>query len=77
MKLARNFVFVALFVFSLTINVYAGDMETPGRVPPPPPPASMTASASDEVQTSSVDPSTPETSDTLLYEALGALLSLY
>lgn len=38
MKLVKNFVFVVLFASALTINTYAGDMETPGYVPPPPPP---------------------------------------
>jgi hypothetical protein len=73
MKLAKNSVLTVLFVSALAFNTYAGDLETPGIAPPPPPTSSgSVANTTDEVTGISGD----ET-DTLLYEALAALLSVF
>ena len=38
MKPIKKFVLALVFVSSLALTTYAGDVETPGFVPPPPPP---------------------------------------
>ena len=42
MKLVRNLAAALLLACALTVNVYAGDQQTPGITTPPPPPASST-----------------------------------
>jgi hypothetical protein len=74
MKLAKNFVFAVLFVSALTVNTYAGDQETPGYYQPPPPTHSL---SSDSGTDGRAVTSETETSDSLLYEALAALLSVF
>ena len=37
MKLVKNFVFAVVLVSALAVNTFAGELETPGFVPPPPP----------------------------------------
>ena len=84
MKLVKNFVLVVLFVSALAVNTFAGDMETPGYVPPPPSRGTSITTATNGPSATSGDPSSlgfeegaSETSDTLLYEALAALLSVF
>ena len=80
MKLVKNLVLVVLFVSALAVNTFAGDMETPGYAPPPPSSGTSVTTATDEQSVTSGDPSgesVSETSDTLLYEALAALLSVF
>ena len=79
MKLVKNFVFATLFTSLLAINASAGDQLGGGFAsPPPPPPATL---AHDETMPAICDPNTgclsTETSDSLFYEALAALLSVY
>ncbi len=82
MKSVKQFVFALLFVSALAINSYAGDLETPGFVPPPPPPdrsmytmTSETTSTGPESVNATGD--VGETSDQLFYDALMAMLSLF
>jgi hypothetical protein len=74
MKLVKKFVVAVLFVSALAGSTYAGDLETPGFVPPPPRPDRMMSSTAttDEAAPYSID-----TSDELLYETWVALLSLF
>jgi hypothetical protein len=78
MKLVKNFVFAVVLVSALAMNTNAGDLETPGFVPPPPPPRAMSVSNPNEDE-SSLDYGAiaAETSDYLLFEAFAALLSVY
>ncbi|HEY8228543.1 MAG TPA: hypothetical protein VIG25_24975 [Pyrinomonadaceae bacterium] len=56
MKLVRNLAAALLLACALTVNVYAGDQQTPGiTTPPPPPPSSTTEDTTDKSAT------TPET----------------
>ena len=79
MKLVKNFVFAVLLASSLAFNTFAGEVETPGYVPPPPPrmvvsdDQSLFPVAGTESQTEV----TAETSDYLFLEALAAFLSVY
>ena len=78
MKPVKNFVFAALLVSTLAFNTFAGDIETPGYVPPPP----RAMSTTDEntpitTDTEQAGGILAETSDYLLFEALAALLSVY
>ena len=77
MKLVKNFVFAVLLVSIFSLKTFAGDIETPGIVPPPP----RLTVANDSSSTPVVGADTPqdgvETSDYLLFEALMALLSVY
>jgi hypothetical protein len=78
MKLVKNFVFAVLLVSTFSFTTFAGDIETPGYVPPSPPRLSV---ANDSSNTPVVGIDTQqdgvETSDYLLFEALMALLSVY
>lgn len=78
MKLVKNFVFAVLLVSTFSIKTFAGDIETPGYVPPTPPRLTV---ANDSSSTPVVGTDTPqdgdEASDYLLFEALMALLSVY
>jgi len=77
MKLVKNFVFAVLLASFLAVNAFAGDQGTPAA--PAPPPKAMIAG--DETTPTICDPNTgclsTETSDSLFYEALAALLSVY
>ena len=80
MKSVKNLVFAALLVFSIALNTFAGDVEVPGAPAPPPPPRMMTVCDQDPSQTCTTTDETDvvlETSDSLFYEALVALLSVY
>ena len=84
MKLVRNLAAALFLACALTVNVYAGDLQTPGVVPQPPPPATSLPSTTDKtttpsatdgkVETEEIESETPED---LLVSALFALLSVF
>lgn len=83
MKSVKQFVFALLFVSVLAINTFAGDLETPGFVPPPPPPPDRSMYTI-KTETTPTGPESvistgdvAETSDQLFYDALMAMLSLF
>ena len=79
MKLVKNFVYAVLLVAALTVNVPAGEMDTPAN--PGPPPKLMTTTDEGTNPISDPDPYTgeitTETTDYLYFEFLVALLSVY
>jgi len=80
MKPVKNLVFAALLVSSLAFNTFAGEIDLPGAYTPPPPPRMTTVCDQDTSSTCTPteEPVTVlETSDSLFYEALVALLSVY
>ena len=80
MKSVKQFVYALLLVSALAANTYAGDLETPGFVPPPPPPNSLrtvTTETSEKSETIAVSGDAIDTSDQLFYDALMAMLSLF
>jgi len=80
MKLVKNFVFAVLLVSTLGFNTFAGDIETPGYVPPPPPRMTVSDESSTPVVSTNTDETggtLAETSDYFLLEALAAFLSVY
>jgi hypothetical protein len=82
MKPVKNFLLATLFVSAVTFNTYAGDLDTPGYVPPPPPPNhSMVASGNENPTDSDLNSLSAEyaseASDKLFYDALMAMLSLF
>jgi len=78
MKPVKNFLFALLFVSAMAISTPAGELDTPGYVPPPPPRQMATISdgSTSGSSTDQVD-DTADTSDYLFLEALVALLSVY
>jgi hypothetical protein len=79
MKPVKKFLFTVLVVSAMAISTPAGELDTPGAVPPPPPRQMTTindgtTSGSDTEQ---ADGTTTETADYLFLEALAALLSVY
>jgi hypothetical protein len=78
MKPVKHFVLAILLVSAFAITTPAGEQDTPGYVAPPPhmttTDETTTTISSDTDQTGAI---TTDTSDYLLYEALGALLSVY
>lgn len=83
MKLVRNLAAALVLACALTVNVYAGDQETPGCVLPPPRPATSSTSTTDKTTTTSETDGKVETEeievteDDLLISALIALLSVF
>ena len=79
MKLVKKVVCALLFVSALSVSVSAGDMETPGLVPPPPmsQSASTNQTAANSCLTSEPCANTTATSDELLYAALKALIGFF
>jgi len=79
MKAVKNFVLAALLVSTLSIATFAGDIETPGYVPPPPPrmSVSMEETPLEATATTDTEATMSETTDFLLFETLAALLSMY
>ena len=70
MKLVKNFVYATLLASVLAVNASAGDLLGGGSpAPAPEPPKAMIASDTGSLST--------DTSDSLFYEALAALLSVY
>jgi hypothetical protein len=79
MKLVRNLAAALVLACALTVNVYAGDQDTPGFVPPPPRPATSVTTSDKTTTTSETDGKVvleAEEPD-LLVTALMTLLSLY
>ena len=79
MKPVKNLVSAVLLASFLAVNAFAGDQGTPAVVSTPPTPPRATI-AQDETMPTICDPSgclSTETSDSLFYEALAALLSVY
>lgn len=79
MKLVKNLVFAGLLVFTITVNTFAGEQQTPSATQQPPPPDKVVVyddgtSPSDDPYTGKI---TAETTDYLFFEALVALLSVY
>jgi hypothetical protein len=82
MKPVKNLVYAVLLGAILTVSASAGDMATPGFTSPSPSPTPEHAMrAYDETLLESCDSNaeslSTETSDSLFYEALAALLSVY
>ena len=81
MKLVRNLAVALFLACALTVNVYAGDQQTPGYVPPPPPATSLTSTTDKTIAPSATDGKVEteevETSEDLLVSALFALLSVF
>jgi hypothetical protein len=81
MKLIKRFVFAVLFVSALAVNTYGGEQETPGYSSPAPPTHS-TIAVNETTPSSGSEDSQPAdsadiSSDTLFYEALAALMSIF
>ena len=78
MKLVKNLVFAGLLVFTISLNTFAGEQQTPNATQPPPPPPDGILAYEDGTPLS--DPYsgeiTAETTD-YLFDALAALLSVY
>lgn len=83
MKLVKKYVLPVLFLSVLAVNAYAGELETPGYVPPPPPSHAMsTTTYTDETIAGPADSTQladaiSEPSEILFYDALMAVLSLF
>lgn len=83
MKLVRNLAAALFLACALTVNIYAGDLQTPGFVPqpPPPPPATSLPCTTDKTATISDTDGKIETEDSLtedlLISALLRLLSVF
>ena len=81
MKSVKNLAYAVLLASFLAVNVSAGDQGTPGFSNPSPSPSPQAMIAYDETSPDVSDPNTgslsTETSDSLFYEALAALLSVY
>lgn len=81
MKLVKKFVLPVLFLSVLAVNAYAGELETPGYVPPPPSHSmSSTVTTDETADASTINAEAGESSalsDMLFYDGLMTLLSLY
>ena len=81
MKSVKNLVSALLLAAVFTVTVNAGDTHAPGYTTPLPTPSPESLIAHDETQPVICDSDTgclsTETSDSLFYEALAALLSVY
>jgi len=79
MKPVKNFLFALLVVSAMAISTPAGELDTPGALPPPPPRQMTTIydGTTSGSNTDQVDGITAETSDYLFLEALVDLLSVY
>ena len=83
MKLVKNLVFAGLLVFTFTVNIVAGEVQTPAVMSPTPSPTPNALIAYEDgspLGYPCVDHTgiiTAETTDYLFFEALAALLSVY
>ena len=78
MKPVKNFLFAVLVISAMAISTPAGELDTPGLLPPPPKQmATISDGTTSGSNTDQVDGITTETSDYLFLEALVALLSVY
>ena len=80
MKPVKNYLSAMALALILAASIFAGDLHGPGIVTPQPTPSPESLIAQDETMPV-CDPNTgclsTETSDSLFYEALAALLSVY
>ena len=74
MKPVKNLLFAVLLVSAIAISTPAGELDTPGAVPPPPPRQMATPIEDTTVDTEGI---TANTSDYVFLEALAVLLSVY
>lgn len=80
MKLVRNLAAALFLACALTVNVYAGDLQTPGYVPPPPPATSLPCTTDKTATISDTDgkiETEPLLTEDLLISALLRLLSVF
>jgi len=78
MKLVKKFVIAVVFLSALAINTSAGDLDTPGLVPPPPPPNhSLMVDANDPTCEENSPNADYSAADQLFYESLMAILSVF
>ena len=79
MKPVKKFLFAVLLVSAMAIITPAGELDTPGVVPPPPPRQMTTINdgTPSGPETDQTDGTAAETSDYVFLEALAALLSVY
>ena len=79
MKPVKKFLFAVLVISAMAISTTAGELDTPGAVPPPPPRqmATINDGTTSGFETEQPDGTTAETADYLFLEALAALLSVY
>ena len=77
MKPVKNALFALLLVSAIAIRTPAGELDTPGAVPPPPPRQMATLNEDTTVDTEQTAGITANTSDYLFLEALAVLLSVY
>jgi hypothetical protein len=78
MKPVKNFLFSVVLVSLIAISTPAGELDTPGAIPPPPRQmATLADGTTSGSNTEQADGITTETSDYLFLEALVALLSGY
>lgn len=81
MKLVKNLVFAGLLVMTITVNIVAGEVQTPAATSPTPSPTPNSLIAYEDgtpLGYPCVDGNiTVETTDYLFFEALAALLSVY
>ena len=76
MKLVKNLVSALVLASFFAVNAPAGELQTPGAASTPSPTPQLMMSDDGTVVYETNAEST-ETSDTLLYDALAALLSMY
>jgi len=77
MKLVKTFVSAVLLVTAITVNVSAGEQDTPAYVPPPRATAEEGISPIGDPYFERTGEISAETTDYLFFEALAALLSVY
>ena len=83
MKLVKNLIFAGLLVFTITVNIVAGEVQTPAATSPTPSPTPNSLIAYEDSMPLGypcVDHTgiiTAETTDYLFFEALAVLLSVY
>ena len=81
MKPVKNFFYAVLLASILAVSASAGDQHVGGIASPSPTPSPESMVAYDQTTSDVCDPNagclSTETSDSLFYEALAALLSVY
>jgi hypothetical protein len=76
MKL-KNLAAALLLATALSVNIYAGDLQTPGYVPPPPPATITEDTETAKTQKTETETQEPTLADEFWVDALITLLSLY
>jgi hypothetical protein len=77
MKLVKYFVLPVVFVSVLAVNSYAGEIETPGFLPPPPDRSmSYVNTANETCPVTETSENSVEPSDKFFYDAIMTMLSL-